>query len=119
MNDVIALRTDDRVVDRAFRIAIGDLVGNIQPWQGELDEHPAPCILAGLDYDKPWTRDAAINCWYAASMITPQVATNTLLAVLKEDHWGLRLGGQYWAFVSADASGPQHITIGLREGEAD
>lgn len=96
MNNVIALKTDDRVIDRAFRIAIGDLVGNIQPWQGELDEHPTPCILAGLDYDKPWTRDAAMNCWYAASMMMPQVATNTLLAVLKEDEWGLRTGGQYW-----------------------
>ena len=51
------LKTGHPVVDRAFRIALGDFFGNIQPWQGELDERPRPCILAGLEYNKPWTRD--------------------------------------------------------------
>ena len=96
MNDPATLNTDNHLIARAFRIAMGDLIGNIQPWQGELGEHPTPCILAGLDYDKPWTRDAALNCWFAGSLFTPQVAKNTLLAVLTEDQWGLRIGGQYW-----------------------
>ena len=96
MNDSLALTTGNHIIDRAFRIAIGDFRGNIQPWQGELDEHPTPCILAGLEYNKPWTRDGAFNCWFAGSLLTPQVARNTLLSALTEDQWGVRIGGQYW-----------------------
>ena len=96
MNCATALNTDHPVVDRAFRIAIGDFFGNIQPWQGELDEHPAACILAGLEYNKPWTRDGAFNSWFAGSLLTPRVSRNTLLSALTEDEWGVRIGGQYW-----------------------
>lgn len=80
----------------AFRIAIGDFVGNIHSWQGPLFDKPEPCIMAGLEYDKPWTRDAAFNSWYAGSIIAPQVAASTLAAVLVEDEHGTRIGGQYW-----------------------
>ncbi len=90
------LKTGDNTIETAFRIALGDYLGNVQPWEGELAENPVPCILAGLDYDRPWTRDAAFNAWYAGSLVSPYVARNTLLAVLMEDEWGLRIGGQYW-----------------------
>ena len=96
MNGAIALKTGHPTIDRAFRIALGDFHGNIQPWQGKLDEHPIPCILAGLEYDKPWTRDGAFNCWFAGSLFTPEVARNTLLSALTEDRRGLCIGGQYW-----------------------
>jgi len=55
------LHTNDPLINRAYRIALGDLMGNIQPFQDGLLEEPRPVILAGLDYDTPWTRDAAIN----------------------------------------------------------
>ncbi|MFW5857273.1 MAG: MGH1-like glycoside hydrolase domain-containing protein [Planctomycetota bacterium] len=96
MPTVPALTTGQREIDQAFRIAIGDLWGNIQPWAGDRDDAPAPCILAGLDYDKPWTRDASFNSWFAGSLVAPDAARNTLLAVLTEDAHGLRIGGQYW-----------------------
>jgi glycogen debranching enzyme len=53
-------------------------------------------ILAGLHYDTPWTRDAAINAWNGASLIMPDVARNTLLSVLTRVDGGIRIGGQYW-----------------------
>ena len=96
MNNVPSLRTNDPLLEKAFGIAVSDFVGNIQPWQGELNKHPTPCILAGADYDEPWTRDASLNSWYAGSLLTPAVAQNTLRVVLTKDQFGLRIGGQYW-----------------------
>jgi glycogen debranching enzyme len=90
------LQTDKPVLDEAFRIAIGDLLGNVRRFRDGLLDEPAPCILAGLDYDTPWTRDAAINCANGASLIVPQAARNTLLSVLVREPEGTRIGGQYW-----------------------
>ena len=50
MNDAVTLKADNHLIDKAFRIAIGDFLGNIQHWQRELSERPTPCIFAGLDY---------------------------------------------------------------------
>jgi len=84
-------------IERALRIAIGDLSGNIQLFQDGLLEKPALCLMAGLDYDTPWTRDAAFNTWYGLGLLAPAVAKNTLLSVLlREPNGDLRIGGQYW-----------------------
>ena len=96
MNEYLQLTTGNRLVDRAFRIALGDYFGNVQPWRGENSVESRSCILAGLDYDKPWTRDAAFNSWFAGSFLTPEVARNTLVGVLTRDEAGLRIGGEYW-----------------------
>ena len=90
------LETDSASVNRAFRIAIGDLFTNIRDFQDGLLAEPAPCILAGLDYDTPWTRDAAINVWNGAGLLVPDVAAHTLRSVLIREHGQLRIGGQYW-----------------------
>ena len=42
------LRTGHATLDRAFRIALGDFLGNIQPWAGDPAEHVAPCILLAV-----------------------------------------------------------------------
>lgn len=91
-----SLKTDHPLINTAFRIAIGDFVGNIQAWQGQRAASPVPCILAGLDYETPWTRDASFNSWFAGSLLVPAAAKNTLLSVLTEDQHGLRIGGEYW-----------------------
>lgn len=96
MRPPLSFEIDSPLLKKAFQIAIGDIAGNVQPWQGELDKQPLACLLAGLDYDRPWTRDAAFNAWYAVSLIAPTIARNTLMSVLKEDQWGIRIGGQYW-----------------------
>lgn len=91
-----SLHTDDPAVNRAYRIALGDLLGNIQPFQEGLLEEPRPVLLAGLDYDTPWTRDAAINIWNGLGLIWPGVARSTLLSVLERKGDRVLIGGQYW-----------------------
>ncbi len=91
-----SLHTNDPAVNRAYRIALGDLIGNLQPFQDGLLEEPQRVILAGLDYDTPWTRDAAINVWNGVGLLWPEVAHNTLLSVLERKDDRLMIGGQYW-----------------------
>ncbi|MBN2279130.1 MAG: hypothetical protein JXQ65_00965 [Candidatus Marinimicrobia bacterium] len=82
---------------RAYRIAIGDLTTNIQKYQAGLLNQPKPCILAGLVYDTPWTRDASINTWNAAGLLFPSAAKHTLLAQVTTDESGQNIiDGQYW-----------------------
>jgi hypothetical protein len=90
------LKTDHAIVNEAFRIAVGDLLGNVVSFQSGLLEHPAPVILAGLDYDRPWTRDASVNTWSGASLLMPEVSRNTLISVLTPVDGKPRIGDQYW-----------------------
>ncbi|MGC8638506.1 MAG: MGH1-like glycoside hydrolase domain-containing protein [Isosphaeraceae bacterium] len=90
------LHLDHGAAQEAFRIAIGDLLGNVSLFKDGLLNRPVPVILAGLHYDTPWTRDASINAWNGASLLMPEVARNTLLSVLIRDHGKVRIGGQYW-----------------------
>lgn len=90
------LHTNNKVINKAFRIAIGDLFTNIQDYEISITDTCAPVILAGLEYDRPWTRDAAINSWNAGSFIVPDIAKNTLLSVLTNENDTIRIGGQYW-----------------------
>lgn len=46
-------------------------------------------IRAGGGYEQPWTRDASINSWNAASLLEPEIAFNTLWAVVKKNADGL------------------------------
>jgi glycogen debranching enzyme len=94
--DYPILETSDPPIDRAYRVAMGDLLGNIRPFQDGLLEKPDYVILAGLDYNTPWTRDAAINTWNGVGLLWPEVARNTLLSVLEKDEAGVKIGGQYW-----------------------
>jgi glycogen debranching enzyme len=91
-----ALNTDNGTVNQAFRIAIGDVLGNVAPLKDGLLDHPVPVLLAGLDYGTPWTRDASINAWNGASLMMPEVSRNTLLSVLTRENGKVRIGGQYW-----------------------
>ncbi len=113
---VPSLRTNDRTINDAFRIAMGDLAGNITLYQDGLLEHPVPVILAGLDYDTPWTRDAAINSWNGASLLAPTAARHTLLSVLQRSDQGVRIGGQYWdCIVWASGAWHHYLCTGDRE----
>jgi glycogen debranching enzyme len=44
-------------------------------------EGDAAFLRAGGGYSDPWTRDAAINSWHAASLLSPEVAKYTLRKV--------------------------------------
>ena len=90
-------KSDSPLLNSAFRVAMGELLGNIQPFQDGLLKELRPCILAGLDYDTPWTRDTAINIWNGAGLIFPEASLNTLLSVLEPfGEESVRIGGQYW-----------------------
>lgn len=92
----VSLSIDHETLGRAFRIAKGDIAGNIEPWARKPGD-AALCILAGLDYDRPWTRDAAINVWNCMAVCDPVTSKNTLCSVLVEN--GTKIGGQYWDVV--------------------
>ncbi|MCX7707362.1 MAG: hypothetical protein N2204_05085, partial [Anaerolineae bacterium] len=89
-----SLCCDAHSVERAYRIATGDLLGNIQPFPVGHDRRPV--LLAGLDYDTPWTRDAAINVWNGLGLTHPGIARNTLMSVLEGIDDDIHIGGQYW-----------------------
>lgn len=79
----IKLHTNNPIIDKAFRIALGDIFTNIQDYQVDIIDTTSPVILAGLEYNAPWIRDASINCWNAGSFLLPEVAGNTLLSTLE------------------------------------
>lgn len=64
--------SDDVVLNDAYRIAVGDLAGNVVPYRGGLLEKEEFCLLAGLDYTQPWTQGTAINVWYALAFARPR-----------------------------------------------
>jgi glycogen debranching enzyme len=90
------LDSDHPLLNRAFRLAVGDTLGNIAPYQDGLLKKKEPVILAGMDYGTPWTRDAAINTWNGVGLMQPQAALNTLLAVLEKYNGKVHIAGEYW-----------------------
>ena len=110
------LETDNPTVKAAFRIAIGDLLGNVSLFQDGLLERRVPVILAGLNYDTPWTRDAAINTWNGGALMMPDVSRNTLLSVLTRSDEGIRIGGQYWdAMIWTAGAGHYYLVTGDKQ----
>jgi glycogen debranching enzyme len=90
------MRTSNPEINRAYRTALGDLLGNVRMFQDGLLNTPQPVLLAGLDYDTPWTRDASINVWNGLGLFWRDVARNTLLSVLEHRQSTVSIGGQYW-----------------------
>ncbi len=86
----------DRDLVRAFRLAADTLSANTRPVQSGVLRENVPCLLAGADYPTPWTRDAAINVWFAEALLDPGTAFNTLLCVLEGGRDGPVISGQYW-----------------------
>ena len=88
--------SDNIILNRAARIAAGDIAANCIPFKYGLLTEEKTCIMAGLDYDTPWTRDAAINTMNAICISDKEVAYNTLLSVCEEKQGKTYIGGQYW-----------------------
>jgi len=110
------LRSANTAIERAYRIAIGDLAGNVHPFKDGLLDKPEPVLLAGLDYDTPWTRDAAINVWNGLGLVWADVARSTLLSVLERRPNGVYIGGQYWdAIIWALGSWAYYCYTGQRD----
>ena len=112
----INLRTGNGQTDTAFRIALGDIYGNIVPFQDGLLSASKPVLLAGMDYDTPWTRDAAIQAWNGIGLFFPEVSKNTLQSVLISDNGKVRIGGEYWdAIIWVTGAWQQYLVTGDKE----
>jgi glycogen debranching enzyme len=68
-------------------------------------------VRAGGGYNDPWTRDAAINCWHAASLLAPEVARSTLLAVCEPDRRVVAQDNQWWDQIIWVIGAWQHVVV--------
>ncbi|MEN8202694.1 MAG: amylo-alpha-1,6-glucosidase [Bacteroidota bacterium] len=111
------LRAGDHTLDIAYRMAVGDLFTNIQQYKSLYSGKVVPVLIAGVDYNTPWIRDASINAWSGGSLLVPEVAKNTLLSVLNEYEDGtLRPKGQYWdAVIWISGAWNHYLVTGDRE----
>ena len=96
MNKIPSLVTNNKKINDAYRLAIATLSANILPFKDGILEKEENVIIAGLGYETPWTRDAAINTWNAGGIICPDVALNTLKSVLGKNDKGYFIDGEYW-----------------------
>lgn len=98
IQDVPYLRTPHDDLARAFRVALGDICSNLVPFQEGQLAKPSLCLAAGLHYATPWTRDNSLSTWNGLGLLLPDVAENSLRAVLVDDpeRGGWRIGGEYW-----------------------
>ena len=76
-------------------------------------------VRAGGGYQQPWTRDASINSWNAASQLSPALAENTLWAVVDRDSAGalrVQQDDQQWdQVVWLTAAWHHYLVTGDRE----
>lgn len=122
ITNVPYLRTPNETLAQAFRVALGDICSNLVPFQeGQLTQ-PSLCLAAGLHYATPWTRDNALSTLNGVGLFLPDVAENSLRAVLIQDpvRGGWRIGGQYWdAILWAQGAWALYLYHGNRTFLAD
>ncbi len=94
--DLTYFNCGNDTLNKAYYTAVGDLVSNIKLFKGGLLGREMPVVIAGMGYWTPWTRDAAINCSNAVSLLFPGMAENTLVSVLEEHGGKVYIGGEYW-----------------------
>lgn len=86
---------------------------------GLFADPPGRFIRAGGNYATPWTRDASINSWNAASLLTPAVARNTLWAVCERQANGrliIQRDNQWWdKVIWAQGAWTHFLVTGDRE----
>jgi glycogen debranching enzyme len=86
---------------------------------GLFADPPGRFIRAGGSYATPWTRDASINAWNAASLLIPMVARNTLWAVCERQANGrliVQRDNQWWdKVIWAQGAWTHFLVTGDRE----
>ncbi|MFD3523230.1 hypothetical protein [Streptomyces sp. NPDC058653] len=110
----------------AYRAALDNLLDiNTVPYDpaeynqtGLMTDPPGVFVRAGGGYEQPWTRDASVNSWNAASLLSPDVARNTLWSVCRrQDDGGLvvQQDNQWWdQIIWAIAARSHYLTTGDR-----
>ena len=109
--DAPRLRFEDRALQgtlgKAYDAALDNLlhINTVPDTKHEHDKAglmvtpPGTFVRAGGGYAEPWTRDASLNSWNAASLLEPVVAQNTLWAVCQKTDDGrivLQRDTQWW-----------------------
>ncbi|MFD7920022.1 hypothetical protein ACFV3R_12435 [Streptomyces sp. NPDC059740] len=95
------------LLDGAYAAALKNLLDvNTVPYDpaeydqtGLMADPPGTFVRAGAGYEQPWTRDASVNAWNAASLLTPDTARNTLWAVCRRRSDGtlvVQQDNQWW-----------------------
>ncbi len=108
--------TDNKAINRSYRLAISTLAANTLPLKDGILEKEEPVIIAGLGYYTPWTRDAAINTWNAGGLVCPDLALSTLKSVMGKDEKGYFIDGEYWdRIIWTTGAWWQYIYTGDRE----
>jgi glycogen debranching enzyme len=102
----------DPLLRRCVRAALTNVLEvNTVPGQGP--DQPGGWLHAGAGYAEPWTRDAAINSWLAASWLSPDVAAATLRAVCEDGPDGpvIAQDDQWWDQVIWVAAAYRHYLL--------
>ena len=115
----------------AYRSALRNLLDtNTVPYDpatynqtGLMTDPPGVFVRAGGGYEQPWTRDASVNSWNAASLLSPEVARNTLWSVCRRQDDGtliVQQDDQWWdQIVWAIAAWNHYLVTGDRDFLAD
>ncbi len=109
--DMVYFNCDNEMLTKAYRIALADVESNIKLYKAGVLTQSMPCLMAGADYDKPWTRDASINVWNGFGILNPEVSKNTLLSVLKLQGTQYQIDGQYWDAIIWTIGAYQYINV--------
>ncbi|HPJ20939.1 MAG TPA: hypothetical protein PLP30_06050 [Clostridia bacterium] len=88
--------TSSEKVNRAIAVAMEDIRINVREYKGGLLGESRPVMMAGADYDRPWTRDASINTYNFIAAYDRELARNTLVSVVEKVGDSYFIGGQYW-----------------------
>lgn len=110
-DDMVYFNCDSEMLTKAYQIAFADVAGNIKDYKAGVLTSSVPCIMAGGDYNTPWTRDASINVWNAVALMRPDVAKNTLLSVLKGGRNNYQIDGEYWDAIIWAIGAEQYINV--------
>ena len=110
-NNMIYFNCDNETLTKAYQIALSDINGNIKNYKAGVLTASVRCLMAGGDYDTPWTRDAAINVWNGFALLNPEVSKNTLLSVLKKSGARYYIDGQYWDAIIWSIGAYQYVNV--------
>ncbi len=87
---------DNPILNKAYRLATACIAANTIHIKTGILEREEPCVMAGLDYATPWTRDSAINVMNAVAYLDIDIAKNTLKSVVENRGGKNFIGDQYW-----------------------
>ena len=121
-----SLAFKDRKVQSLLGVAYGSALDNLlrintvpdtakkHNAAGMMTGDPGQFVRAGGGYNEPWTRDASLNSWNAASLLEPTAARNTLWAVCERGPGGalmIQQDNQWWDKVIWITGAWSHYTI--------